>query len=158
MDYRESTPDSNTFLRTVDDVTRDHRQVVEGYRRIVFNYIGSNKDDHAKNFCFLMNGKGEWSLSPAYDLGYSKGDNDLHQMRLGNILRNAEVKDFKKLARDFDISKWTGIIEKTLSAFEKWPVLAKENGISERYTRIIDQKIRENTRRIERHLRHSAEL
>ena len=158
MDYRESTPDSNTFLRTVDDVTRDHRQVVEGYRRIVFNYIGSNKDDHAKNFCFLMNGKGEWSLSPAYDLGYSKGDNDLHQMRLGNILRNAEVKDFKKLARDFDISKWAGIVEKTLSAFEKWPVLAKENGISERYTRIIDQKIRENTRRIERDLQHSIEI
>ena len=158
MDYRESTPDANTFLRAVDDLTRDHRQVIEGYKRIVFNYIGSNKDDHAKNFSFLMNSKGDWSLSPAYDVGFSKGDNDLHQMRLGNILRNAEVKDFKKLARDFDIAKWAGMVEKTLAAFEKWPGLAKENGVPQKYILIIDQKIRENTRRIEKHLQHQVEL
>ena len=149
-DYRESTPDSNTFLRTVDDLTRDQRQVVEGFRRIVFNYIGSNKDDHAKNFCFLMNGKGEWSLSPAYDVGFSKGENDLHQMRIGNKLRNAEFKDFKKLAEDFEIAGWQEIIEKTLSAFEKWPVLAKSCTVPEKYIRLIDRKIKENMRRISR--------
>ena len=158
MDYRESTPDSTTFLRTVDDLTRDHRQVVEEFKRIVFNYIGSNKDDHAKNFCFIMSRKGEWSVSPAYDIGFSKGDNDLHQMRLGNKFRNAEVNDFKKLTRDFDVSGWAGFVEKTLAAFEKWPDLAKENGIPQKYIQIIYQKIRENTRRIERPLRQSVEL
>lgn len=149
IDYRETNPDASTFLRTIDDITRDQRQVIEGYRRIVFNYVGSNKDDHAKNFSFVMNHKGEWSLSPAYDVGFSKGQNDLHQMRLGNKFRNAEIRDFRSLARDFDITKWESIIEQTLSAFKKWPSFAKSNNIHPKYIELINNKIVENTRRIE---------
>jgi serine/threonine-protein kinase HipA len=158
IDYRETNPDSSKFLRTIEDITRDQRQVIEGYRRIVFNYVGSNKDDHAKNFSFLMNQKGEWSLSPAYDIGFSKGQNDLHQMRLGSISRNAETKDFRSLAKDFDIPKWDTIIEKTLAAFEKWPAIAKDNGVPEKYIDTINQKLKENTRRIESGLNRGLEL
>jgi len=158
IDYRQTNPDSSVFLRATDDITRDHKQVIEGYRRIVFNYIGSNKDDHAKNFSFLMNHKGEWSLSPAYDIGFSKGQNDLHQMRLGNKFRNAETKDFRSLARDFDVPKWDSIVDNTLSAFEKWPSIAKDNGVPEKYIDMINQKLRENTRRIERGLNRGLEL
>lgn len=158
IDYRERTPDSGTFLRTIDDVTRDHRQVVEGYRRIVFNYIGSNKDDHSKNFSFLMDKKGEWTLAPAYDIGFSKGENDLHQMRLGDRSRNAEVRDFRRLADDFDVGKWESIIEQTLVSFEKWPSLAKENGISQKYIQMINQKLRENMRRVEKGLSRGLEM
>lgn len=147
IDYREMTPDSSTFLRTVDDVTRDHRQVVEAYRRVVFNYIGSNKDDHSKNFSFMMNQKGEWTLAPAYDIGFSKGENDLHQMRLGNKSRNAETRDFRKLAHDFDVSKWESIVEQTLATFERWPLMAKENAIPQKYIDIIGDKILENTQK-----------
>lgn len=152
LDYREVNPDCSTFLRTIDDVTRDHQQVIEGYRRIVFNYTGSNKDDHGKNFSFTMNSKGRWYLAPAYDVGFSKGENDLHQMRLGDKFRNAGINDFKRLADDFDIPKWESIVEKTLSGFEKWPSLAKENGIPEKYIKMINLKIQENTRRIEKDL------
>lgn len=152
IDYHETNIDDSTFLRTIDDITRDHRQVIEGYRRIVFNYIGSNKDDHAKNFSFVMNNKGEWSLSPAYDVGFSKGQNDLHQMRLGNKFCNAEISDFRSLAEDFDINKWESIIEKTLTAFEKWPSLAKSNNLHSKYIDMINNKIVENLRRIEKGL------
>jgi len=158
IDYRESTPDCSTFLRTIDDITCDHRQVVEGYRRIVFNYIGSNKDDHAKNFSFLMNKKGEWSLAPAYDIGFSKGENDLHQMRLGTKLRNVESRDLRVLAEDFDIPKWDRVVEQTLTAFEKWPQLAKNNGVPDKYIEIINNKIKENTRRIEKGMNRGFEL
>ncbi len=158
IDYRETNPDSSTFLRAIDDITRDHRQVIEGYRRIVFNYIGSNKDDHAKNFSFLMDHKGEWSLSPAYDIGFSKGQNDLHQMRLGDKFRNAEARDFRSLARDFDIPKWDKILDQTFSAFEKWPAIAKENGVPGKYIEMIDKKLRENSRRIEKGLGRGVEL
>lgn len=158
IDYRESTPDCSTFLRTIDDVTRDHRQVVEGYRRIVFNYVGSNKDDHAKNFGFLMNKKGEWSLAPAYDIGFSKGENDLHQMRLGDKLRNFEARDLRLLADDFDVPKWDRIVEQALTAFEKWPCHAKNNGVPGKYIEIINNKIRENTKRIEMGLNRGLEL
>jgi serine/threonine-protein kinase HipA len=158
IDYRESTPDCSTFLRTIDDITRDNRQVVEGYRRIVFNYIGSNKDDHAKNFSFLMNHKGEWSLAPAYDIGFSKGENDLHQMRLGDKLRNSETGDLRALADDFDVPRWDRIVEQTLAAFEKWPSLAKNNGVPDKYIEIINNKIRENIKRIEKGLSRGSEL
>jgi serine/threonine-protein kinase HipA len=147
-DYRETTPDAATFLRTIDDLTRDHRQVVEGFRRVAFNYIGSNKDDHAKNFSFLMNSEGEWSLSPAYDIGFSKGQNNMHQMRLGQKSRGAEAKDFKALANDFDIPMWKDIVDKTLSAFEKWPDVADGCGVPEKYITAINQNLRENIKRI----------
>lgn len=150
IDFRERTPDCSTFLRTIDDVTRDHRYVVEGYRRIVFNYLGSNKDDHSKNFSFLMNKQGVWALAPAYDIGFSKGENDLHQMRLGDKSRNAEKRDFCRLAEDFDIGMWESILEKTISSLEKWPSLAAENGVPSKYIEMIQLKLRGNIRRIEK--------
>ena len=47
---------------------------------MVFNVVANNRDDHVKNFAFIMNHKGEWALSPAYDLIYSPGPGGEHSM------------------------------------------------------------------------------
>jgi serine/threonine-protein kinase HipA len=153
INFRETTPDSSTFLRVTDDITLNHEHVVEAFRRVVFNYIGSNKDDHAKNFSFTMDSSGEWSLAPAYDIAYSKGHNDMHAMRLNDKFRNAELHDFKRLARDFDITQWKDIVEKILSAFAKWDSLAEESGINEKYAYMIGSRIKANIGRIAKGLR-----
>jgi serine/threonine-protein kinase HipA len=158
INFRETTPDCRTFLCTIDDVTLNHTQVVEGFRRIVFNFIGSNKDDHAKNFSFIMSAKGEWSLAPAYDVGFSKGRNDLHLMRLNDKFRNAELRDFQMIARDFDVAQWEEILGKTLSAFATWPDVAKESAVPEKYIQMIDNKIKENTKRLEKGLGRRREV
>jgi len=154
---RRFCPLDYKFLRTVDDITLNHEQVVEGFRRIVFNYIGSNKDDHAKNFSFAMDKNGEWFLAPAYDVGFSKGHNDLHSMRLNDKFRNAEVRDFRNIARDFDIAHWESIVKKALDAFYTWPEIAKNCSVPGKYIQMIGNKINENTRRLEKDLNRGLE-
>jgi len=158
INFRDADISADAFLHTIDNITRDHRQVIEGYKVIAFNYIGSNNDDHTKNFSFLMNSKGQWSLAPAYDIGYSKSLNELHFMRLGGKRRNAEAKDFKNLAENFDIKDWDAIIEKILTEFEKWPAMAKDCGIPEKHINKLDNKIKENSKRIENGLYKGREV
>lgn len=62
--------DYKTLLNLTGYLTQDPKQVEEMFRRMVFNVITENKDDHAKNFSFIYN-NGKWKLSPAYDLTYS---------------------------------------------------------------------------------------
>ncbi|MCK9156716.1 MAG: type II toxin-antitoxin system HipA family toxin [Paludibacteraceae bacterium] len=64
------TLDYKTLLSLTGYLTQDPKQVEEMFRRMVFNVLFENKDDHAKNFTFICHGK-TWSLSPAYDLTYS---------------------------------------------------------------------------------------
>ncbi|MCL2689553.1 MAG: type II toxin-antitoxin system HipA family toxin [Chitinispirillia bacterium] len=152
INFNDTDIEAGTFLHTVDYITRDHRQIVEAYKIIAFNYIGFNNDDHAKNFSFLMDDKGQWSLAPAYDIGYSKGQNELHFMRLNGKRRNAEAKDFRKIAENFNIKGWNTIIEKILTEFEKWPVMAKDCGIPERHINKVNKRLRENIHRVEKGL------
>jgi len=73
-------------------------------------------------------------------------------MRLGDKPRGVEAEDFKKLADDFDISNWKEIVYKTLAAFEKWPLISNDCGISAKYVKTIGHKLKENIRRIEKGL------
>lgn len=73
FDYRQ-------LLQMVSVLTRDRRAVEEMYRRMIFNILAMNRDDHLKNHAFLMNGDGEWRLSPAYDLSFSAGPGGEHSM------------------------------------------------------------------------------
>ena len=75
------------FFMQTRELTRDHREVSKAFKQLIFNYVGCNKDDHTKNFSFIMNKKGKWQLSPAYDLIFCHSDNQLawtnkHQMRV----------------------------------------------------------------------------
>ncbi len=54
-------------------MTRDSTEVLQMFRRMVFNIYARNRDDHAKNHAFLMDADGKWRLSPAYDLTFSSG-------------------------------------------------------------------------------------
>ncbi|MCL2269103.1 MAG: HipA domain-containing protein, partial [Chitinispirillia bacterium] len=133
-------------------LTREHGQVVEGYRRVVFNYVGSNCDDHTKNFSFLMDRKGKWTLAPAYDIGYSKSAHDQHYMSVVSTRSKATAKDFEDLAASFNIVDWKNMVQEILFAFEKWPVMARELEVPEKNIREIGGKIMENARIIRKGL------
>ena len=97
VNFREAVLDYTGLLRTVAELCLDKDQVIEVYRRMVFNYLGGNKDDHAKNFSFLMDRTGRWYLSPAYDLAYSSGDQGLHAMAAAGKRRNLNLGILKRL-------------------------------------------------------------
>lgn len=150
LNFREVSHDYSDLLRTIQEISRDHNQVIEAYRRMVFNFIGYNCDDHLKNFSFVMNKKGEWSLSPAYDMSYSTGRQGYHAMSLNGVRSNATVKDFEKMARNFNVKTWKEIVSEICEGFKEFPSLAKKFGIPEKNRDTVNNKIKENIKRIEK--------
>ena len=76
--------------------------IEQQFRRMVFNIIIRNQDDHVKNIAFLMDKTGQWKLSPAYDMTYSFNPSGswtaTHQMTMNGKRENFTLKDFKSCA------------------------------------------------------------
>lgn len=90
-------------LQTLRRLGLPMTDVEEQFRRMVFNIIGRNQDDHVKNIAFLMDKSGAWSLSPAFDTTYSfqpSGEwTSLHQMTLNGKRDRFALDDFKACAK-----------------------------------------------------------
>lgn len=124
-------------------LTKDIREVEKMFRLAVFNVMAHNRDDHAKNFSFLMNEFGEWKLSPAYDLTFSNGPGGEQSTMVVGEGKNITIKHLVKLGLDAKISKEfiDQIIEQTRNAVSKWTFLANEYGISKSNIELINRVI-----------------
>ena len=104
--------------------------ITEMYRRMVFNALARNQDDHAKNHAFIMDSEGAWRLTPAYDLCFSyKPGNEFienHQMSINGKRNDFTYSDLIKAARSADVAKPHVIIDEVYSALQKWPECAQE--------------------------------
>ena len=106
--------------------------IEELYRRMVFNIIGRNQDDHVKNIAFLMDKSGEWSLAPAYDVTYSyqpTGEwTSVHQMTLNGKQDGFTLDDFKACARAASMKRGRAeaIINEVREVIEHWPDYADD--------------------------------
>lgn len=158
LNFREATPDYSELLRTCHDLTRDHSQVVEAYRRMVFNYLGYNNDDHTKNFSFTMDKKGIWKLSPSYDMSYSTGREALHTMSIQGIRKNARVSDFGKMAENFNVKEWKTVVSTTCDCLKEWDAIAGTAGVPQKNRSMVNQRIRENVNRIMKDLPFGREI
>ena len=69
--FRIPSNDYIDLMKVTLVLTRDRADVARAFRQMVFNIAAHNRDDHAKNFAFVMSPQGEWTLSPAYDLTQS---------------------------------------------------------------------------------------
>lgn len=102
----------------------------EFYRRMVFNVVARNQDDHTKNISFLMNHKGEWRLSPAYDMSWAYNPNggwtSTHQMSINNKWDNITREDLLTVASEMNIKRAKQIIDQVVEAVSQWPRLAAE--------------------------------
>lgn len=80
-DFRvPGTLDCANFLRATQMCTNDVRQKARAFERVVFNVAFNNRDDHPKNFAYLMSPRGDWTLAPAYDVTFCEGPGGYHQM------------------------------------------------------------------------------
>lgn len=102
----------------------------EFYRRMVFNVVARNQDDHTKNISFLMNHKGEWRLSPAYDMSWAYNPNggwtSTHQMSINNKWDAITRDDLLRVAYEMNIKRAKQIIDQVVEAVSQWPRLATE--------------------------------
>lgn len=72
--------DYANFLRATQICTNDAREKTSAFERAVFNVVFNNRDDHPKNFAYIMSAKGQWQLAPAYDVTFCEGPGGYHQM------------------------------------------------------------------------------
>ena len=93
------------LFRFTNIVCTKQLTVKELYRRMIFNALSFNLDDHAKNFEFIMDRKGNWDLAPAYDITYSKGSLREHLSTINGKGKDFIVDDFLKIAKENLIQK-----------------------------------------------------
>jgi serine/threonine-protein kinase HipA len=138
-DFRVPSVDYDTLLRVTGALTRDQRAVEETFRRMVFNLAAHNRDDHVKNFAFLMDEHGEWTLSPAYDLCFSHGPGGEHTMTVAGEGREPGRDHCLRLASTHGISpaRAAELIDEVRSAVTRWPEWAAASHVAKRRTQEI---------------------
>ena len=110
-----------------------YSQAQEMFRRIVFNVVMRNQDDHTKNISFLMNHNGQWRLAPAYDMGFAYNPlgawTKTHQMSINGKFDNLTRKDLLECATSNNIKNANEIIDQICEVAANWPRLAKDCGV-----------------------------
>jgi serine/threonine-protein kinase HipA len=107
------------------------------FRRMVFNVVGRNQDDHVKNISFLMNRRGEWSLSPAFDVVYSFNPEGrwtrVHQMSINGKRDSFTIADLDQAAAVAGLKRGATrrILGEVTAAVERWPEFAATARIPE---------------------------
>ncbi|HEY0961524.1 MAG TPA: HipA domain-containing protein, partial [Pseudomonadales bacterium] len=109
--------------------------IEEMFRRMVFNILARNQDDHVKNTAFLMQPSGAWSLAPAYDVTYSYNPagawTGTHQMSLNGKRDHFEFDDLEACAASCSMKKGraAAILRDVTAAVERWPEFAAQAGV-----------------------------
>lgn len=110
-------------------------EIEQFFRRMVFNILAVNQDDHVKNVSFLMDKSGKWKLSPAYDITFSYDLKNrwlsAHQMLINGKKDHIKLDDIITCGRNMDISlpRIKYIISEVKETVLKWPQIASETGI-----------------------------
>ncbi|MCA4807009.1 type II toxin-antitoxin system HipA family toxin [Myroides odoratimimus] len=141
--YRFPSLDYEDLLALTGVLTKDIREVEKMFRLAVFNVMAHNRDDHSKNFTFLMDEFGHWKLSPAYDLTFSSGPGGEQSTMVMGEGQNISIEHLTKLGLEAKLSKEfvESVIEQTRSALDKWMSLSKDFGISKSNIELIQKVI-----------------
>lgn len=114
------------------------KEIEQFYRRMIFNCIAVNQDDHVKNVSFLMDRDGSWRLSPAYDITFSYNSDNIwlraHQMTINHKTKNLRLEDLLNAGRNMGIKqrKCMDIIAQIMAVVDRFEEYAEEAGIRER--------------------------
>ncbi len=142
-DHRMPSLDYQAIIKASLWLTRDVRECKTLFRNSVFNVLTHNRDDHAKNFSFLMDEKGGWHVSPAYDLIFSSGPMGEHSTTVmgegkmpqqSHLIKLAEVAGIKK-------AKAVEIIDEVQQAVLKWTEFAKSANVSQKSIAMIQKAL-----------------
>lgn len=112
--------------------------IEQQFRRMLFNVVARNQDDHVKNIAFLMDKQGQWSLAPAFDVSYSYNpDGDwtaTHQMRINGKRDGFTLEDFKAVAAVAGLKRGRDrkMLDEVLAAVREWPAFASQAGVDTR--------------------------
>ena len=126
VDYRIPSFDYEALMKATMWLTKDIRECEKQFRNAVFNVISHNRDDHGKNFSFIMNDMGAWHVSPAYDLTFSLGPAGEHCTTVIGEGKHPGISQLLKLAEVSGIekSKALEVIHQVREAVSQWEQFA----------------------------------
>ncbi len=152
VDYNDRGASSyEEYLRTVFRLGMTYGPLEQAYRRMVFNVLAVNQDDHVKNLSFHMRPDGEWSLAPAYDLTFARGVDwtSEHQMRVRDKTAGIRESDLLAVAREFGVKKPERILEETRSAVAGWEGYAQDFAVPPSTVTHVRKALDERVRSLE---------
>jgi len=135
-------------LQAIRQLGLPMRSVEEQFRRMVFNIVGRNQDDHVKNIAFVMDKSGQWRLSPAFDMTYSYNPagswTASHQMTMNGKTDGFTMDDFKACAKLASMKRGRAeaIVKEVQEVVANWHTYAQEAGVPERTQQQIQQTLR----------------
>ena len=150
-DYRQ--PASYSYEEAIQVIRRlglPRKDMDQQALRAIFNVVGRNCDDHVKNIAFLMNRRGEWRLSPAFDISYAWNPSgewtSQHQMSVNGRRDGFERDDLLALAKAADIKKARAeqMIQRVIEVVRRWPDFAGEAGVNDEHVKKIQESHRTN--------------
>jgi serine/threonine-protein kinase HipA len=137
-DYRQ--PASYSYEQAIQVMRRlglPRKDMDQQVLRAIFNVIGRNCDDHVKNIAFIMNRRGEWRLSPAFDISYAWNPSgewtSRHQMSVNGKRDGFELEDLLAFAKAADIKRARAkqMVDRVIETVRRWPDFAGETGVSD---------------------------
>ena len=150
-DYRQ--PASYSYEQAIQVIRRlglPRKDMDQQVLRAMFNVVGRNCDDHVKNIAFLMDRRGEWRLSPAFDISYAWNPSgewtSRHQMSVNGKRDGFMREDLLALAKVADIKKARAeqMVERVIEAVRRWPDFAGKSGVSDVQAKQIQDSQRTN--------------
>jgi serine/threonine-protein kinase HipA len=143
-DYRQ--PVGYSYEQAIQIIRRmglPRKDIDQQVLRAILNVVVRNCDDHVKNIAFLMNRRGEWRLSPAFDISYAwnpRGEwTSRHQMSMNGKRDGFEREDLLALAKAADIKKARSeqMIQRVIEVVRRWPDFAGEAGVDDEQVKKI---------------------
>lgn len=134
LDYKQkATHDYSQLFVTIVQLGLGHAALTEAFRRMVFNIMAANCDDHSKNFSFLLRQGGQWELAPAYDVTHAYNPQGewtyQHLMGVGGRFSAITQGDCLTIADRFGIGPAKQVIREVKSAIARWPEFAEAAGV-----------------------------
>jgi serine/threonine-protein kinase HipA len=141
--FRIPSCDYEMLFRIINNLTKNYQDLLGGFRQMVFNILSNNRDDHVKNFSFIMNHEGAWSLSPSYDLTYAQGPGGEHSMTVDGEGRSPSRENIYSLGSKSGLKQKDVIliIDQVKQVVDNWPRYAELAGLSESTMDIIHKKL-----------------
>jgi serine/threonine-protein kinase HipA len=135
-------------IQTMRRIDLSRADIEEQFRRTVFNLVTRNQDDHTKNIAFLMDKRGAWRLSPAYDVTYAHNPagewTGSHQMSVNGRRDGFVLDDLLAFAEYCSIRtrQAKAVIREVEEAVERWPEFAAEAGLREERFEVVGASFR----------------
>ncbi len=141
LDYKKKSTNSyEQLFLTMQELNLDRNMFIEAFRRMVFNIMACNCDDHTKNFAFILKQHGIWELAPAYDLTFAYNPQGewtyQHLMSVNGKFNNILQEDLLALAQRFGVGSVDDVIMSVANAIKQWPQFASQAMIN---PQIIDK-------------------